>query len=192
VAIATEMFAERGFHGVSLAQIAAALGYSKQAVLHYFPSKETLYGEVLAGIATQLEAIVAEARDMDVSPESKLKQVFLCLQPDDKASQLRLRLLVRELMDVEARGKNPRTWYLRHFLDGLRAIGRDVDAWAAKSDDEVFALLYQLIGAVSYFAISTSTLAGMYGPRSIAAITAAFPTQLETLIDGAMRTCPQR
>ena len=49
--IATHRFAERGFHGVTLAALADDAGVTKQALLHFFPTKERLYGEVLARLA---------------------------------------------------------------------------------------------------------------------------------------------
>lgn len=44
---ATDVFAERGFYGTSIAAIADALPLTKQALLHHFGSKEKLYAEVL-------------------------------------------------------------------------------------------------------------------------------------------------
>ena len=180
LAIATELFAERGFHGVSLAHIAEVLGYSKQAVLHYFSSKEKLYGEVLAGMAAEFEAVLIDARRRENRPEAQLQRVFDALQHASEAA--RTRLVVRELMDVGTRKDTARTWPLRGFLDELTAMGRSLDAWTGKSDEEVFAALYQLIGAVSYFSISGSTLTGMYGRRRTSAIKRAFTSELATLV----------
>ena len=55
------LFAERGFYGVSIAAIAKEMGFSKQALLHHYPTKEKLYGAVLQRISDdfleqQLEA----------------------------------------------------------------------------------------------------------------------------------------
>jgi AcrR family transcriptional regulator len=182
LAIATEMFSERGFHGVSIGHVAEALGYTKQAVLHYFPSKEKLYGAVLAGIAEDFEAVLNDAKRRNAQPEAQLQQVFAALQNLSGASRTRTRLLVRELMDVEMRAEAAKGWPLRSFLDELTAMGRAIPAWREKTDAEVFAALYQLIGAVSYFAISEATLTGMYGRRRTVAIRRAFTGELATLL----------
>lgn len=182
LAIATEMFSERGFHGVSIAHVADALGHTKQAVLHYFPSKEKLYGAVLAGIAKDFEAVLNDAKRRNAAPEAQLHRVFAALQSHVGASRTRTRLLVRELMDVEMRGESASSWPLRGFLDELTAMGCAIPAWRGKTDAEVFAALYQLIGAVSYFPISEATLTGMYGHRRTAAIKRAFTGELTKLL----------
>ena len=45
--MAEQLFAERGFYGVSIAAIASEVGFTKQGLLHYFNSKEKLYGSIL-------------------------------------------------------------------------------------------------------------------------------------------------
>ena len=51
---AVEQFAERGFYGASIAQIAGELDLTKQALLYYFKRKEDLYAEVLKRISDRL------------------------------------------------------------------------------------------------------------------------------------------
>ncbi|SIN90409.1 TetR/AcrR family transcriptional regulator [Agromyces cerinus] len=48
IADATELFARRGFHDTSLREVAEAVGISKSALLHHFPTKDALLVSVIA------------------------------------------------------------------------------------------------------------------------------------------------
>ena len=54
--IAEQLFAERGFYGVSIAAIASEVGFTKQGLLHYFNSKEKLYGAILQRISYDFQS----------------------------------------------------------------------------------------------------------------------------------------
>lgn len=57
--MAAGLFAERGFHGVSVYDIGAALGISGPALYKHFANKEALLGQMLVGIS---ERLLAEGR----------------------------------------------------------------------------------------------------------------------------------
>ena len=52
--VAATLFAERGFNGVSVYDVGAALGISGAALYKHFASKEALLGEMLVGISERL------------------------------------------------------------------------------------------------------------------------------------------
>ena len=52
--IAAELFAERGFHGVSVADLGAACGISGPALYKHFPSKDAMLAEMLISISDEL------------------------------------------------------------------------------------------------------------------------------------------
>lgn len=52
--VAARLFARRGFHGVSIAELGAAVGVSGPALYRHFPSKEALLAEMLVGISDYL------------------------------------------------------------------------------------------------------------------------------------------
>ncbi len=56
IEVAAELFAERGFHGVSVYDLGAAMGTSGAALYKHFASKEALLGEMLVGISGRLLA----------------------------------------------------------------------------------------------------------------------------------------
>ncbi len=69
LATAADLFAARGFHGVSVADLGAACGISGPALYKHFASKEAILAEMLVSISEQLleegERRVAGARSPD-------------------------------------------------------------------------------------------------------------------------------
>jgi AcrR family transcriptional regulator len=59
LATAANLFARRGFHGVSVADLGAACGMSGPALYKHFPSKDALLAEMLVSIS---EELLAEGR----------------------------------------------------------------------------------------------------------------------------------
>jgi AcrR family transcriptional regulator len=53
---AAELFAARGFHGVSVQDVGAACGISGPALYRHFASKDAMLGEMLVGISKRLLA----------------------------------------------------------------------------------------------------------------------------------------
>ncbi|MGZ4438700.1 MAG: SACE_7040 family transcriptional regulator [Nocardioidaceae bacterium] len=52
--IAADLFAERGFHGVSIADLGAACGFSGPAIYKHFRSKQAILSEMLVSISEEL------------------------------------------------------------------------------------------------------------------------------------------
>lgn len=54
--VAADLFAERGYHGVSITDLGTALGLSGPALYKHFASKDALLAELLVGISERLVA----------------------------------------------------------------------------------------------------------------------------------------
>jgi AcrR family transcriptional regulator len=54
LATAAELFAEKGFHGVSIAELGAACGFSGPALYRHFRSKDAVLAEMLISISDEL------------------------------------------------------------------------------------------------------------------------------------------
>jgi len=63
LASAQRLFAERGYASVSIQQIALAAGLSKATVFHHFPTKESLYLEVVRTACLDTQGLLHEARN---------------------------------------------------------------------------------------------------------------------------------
>jgi TetR/AcrR family transcriptional regulator len=73
VAAAEEIFAQHGFQGASVADIADRVGISKQNLLYYFPSKEALYKRVLDGVLDEWLGRMSALADGGTDPETALR-----------------------------------------------------------------------------------------------------------------------
>ncbi|HXV01162.1 MAG TPA: TetR/AcrR family transcriptional regulator [Caulobacteraceae bacterium] len=75
VEAAAKLYAERGFLGASVADLAHALGASKSLIYHYYSSKEEILFEVmdshLRALAEAAEAVVAQP----LAPAAKLREL---------------------------------------------------------------------------------------------------------------------
>ena len=76
LASAAKLFAQRGFEGTSLQDVAAAVGISKAAVYHYFPTKQVIYDEIVIDLLTRLRAHVTNHLDREATFGEQLRQLM--------------------------------------------------------------------------------------------------------------------
>jgi len=181
------LFAERGFYGVSIAAIAKEMGFSKQALLHYYPTKEKLYGAVLQRISDDFLEQQLEAEQASKNPTERLKTFYLGLATPSSENIQRTRLLMRELLDNNGRANSAENWYLKGFLKRIIQMVKDVEGLAALSDEQALVAAYQWLGAVNYFLISPPTLSGIFGEAALSHMCSSFNNQLATLIETNLR-----
>lgn len=182
IAAAQRLFADRGFYGASIAAIAEELGLTKQALLHHFGSKEKLYGEVLRGLSQQLMAITREITESEMEPGEQLVELVVAQYRVHIDNQDAARLIMRELLDNEQRAAKAGNWYLKSYLDLLVNTVLTIEATRSIGRARALALVYQLLGAAHYFAVSQPTLTRIFGAALYADAQAAFEEELRLLV----------
>lgn len=99
VLASTRLFAAHGFDGTTVQDIADAVGVTKPAILHHFPSKEHLRQAVLDGVVTHFNELLPRLLLKATKSEDRFDAVF------DEVSRFfaqdpdRARVLVREGLD---------------------------------------------------------------------------------------------
>ncbi len=173
---ATQLFSERGYYGVSLADVADALGLTKQSVIYHFKTKEALYGAVLAAIAERLSGVTDDLVD---APQDRLPRFLDRLNGYMVAHPRDAQLIMRELLDNPTRAGTSKTWYLRAFLDAAVGVLENTPGWQDSRPEDRMAATYQMIGAVNYFAISEPTLPAIWGEYRFRKMAKAFLPELK-------------
>src|SRR5579885_716087 len=102
VSAATKLFAARGFEGTALQDVADAVGVSKQAVLHHFPSKEHVRQAVLDGILAHWNEALPRLLLAATASTDRFEAVFGELHRFFASDPDRARLVMREALDRPA------------------------------------------------------------------------------------------
>ncbi|MFW5877253.1 MAG: TetR/AcrR family transcriptional regulator [Myxococcota bacterium] len=120
---ATRRFAEHGFDGTSLQDIADSVGIRKPSLLYHYPSKDDLRREVLDGALSRWNdvlprVLMAAARDERLDAVLTELITFFADDPD------RARLLVREILDRPDDMRDRLRTFVRPWL---QVVARQMD-----------------------------------------------------------------
>jgi AcrR family transcriptional regulator len=182
IAAAQHLFAERGFYGTSIAAIAEELGLTKQALLHHFGSKEKLYGEVLQRLSGPLLESTREIAGSEMDPAEQLEELVVAQYRGHMHDQDAARLIMRELLDNEQRAAQAEHWYLKTYLDTLVETVLAIESTRAMDRARALAVVYQLLGAAHYFAVSQPTLTKIFSTVLYREAQACFEQELRLLV----------
>jgi AcrR family transcriptional regulator len=183
---ALRLFADRGYWGVSIAQIGASCGITKQSLLHHFGNKEKLYREVLGTIAAELEELVGRARSDHAKPADQMWKLLTLLGTPEAQRDSMLRVIMRELLDIGERAETASAWPLKGFLDSLDQLLAETPALSTASREYRLAAAYLLLGALKYKVMSTATLKGMYGQEAHEAFESAHCEMLRRYVEATL------
>lgn len=178
IAAATRQFAERGFYGASIAQIAGEVGLTKQALLYHFKRKDELYSEVIRRIAQRLQAAMAERASASHSPEQRFEDMLIGFYETAQANPLDARILMRELLDDQRRDAPEKEWHIRATLNRIVDTLNEIPGMERLSFAQKFARIFTAVSAVEYFTGSQTALRRFYGEDGLAEITDAYPDEL--------------
>ncbi len=147
---ASRLFAERGFHGVGVDEIGAAVGISGPALYRHFAGKDAMLAELLVGISSRLRdgglLRTEEAAANGLSPERTLDALIsghIDFALDDRALIiLHDRELDRLPADERKRVRRLQREYVELWAEVARAAHPELDERQARATvHAVFGLL---------------------------------------------------
>ena len=125
LAAAARLYAQRGFAGASVADLAKACSTSKSLIYHYFPSKEDI---LYAAMAAHLDALVAAAEEAtrDGTPEQRLRALthaFMRLYVGAEDSH---KVLLNELDNLPPARRAEVVAKQRRIIGAVEALVREI------------------------------------------------------------------
>ena len=182
LAAAEDAFAEHGFHGASVRDVAKGAKMATAGLLHHFPRKEGMYAAVLTRIAADIEAVIEGAVTGRASPKTKLRRLVQRFAEWAEGSPRRSHLLLRELLDNPSRLARAGRLHLAPVVDRLTAFidaGREAGVFAAV-DPLMFVV--HLAGSTSYYVAARPTFVKITG-HNAAALNRRYRRDLLALIE---------
>lgn len=133
--VAAQLFAKHGFHGVTIADLGAAVGVSGPALYRHFPSKEALLAEMLIGIS---EHLLAGGRERAAAGDPR--EVLTALVEFQADFALREPELIvvqdRDLANLPAAARREvrqlQRRYVEIWVDAVRRLRPDLSEEAAR------------------------------------------------------------
>ncbi len=123
LAAAAEVFAERGFHGASLDEVAAVAGFTKGAVYSNFKNKEDLFLALFkANYDREMDALRATLTDSKAPPENRISDFVGLIRDQTRQSGSNFSLLYQEFWLYAARNPVVREQLIRIDDEGARAL----------------------------------------------------------------------
>ena len=133
---AEQLFAQRGFGGIGLAEVAERAGLAKSSLFHHFPTKAQLYAAVMARLLERIETELTAALAAGGPPVERLERWLDTLVDVLAAHPTYARLLLRTLFEDEelaATCPRPRRPTPRCAGSSARPCGSCARAWGPGS-----------------------------------------------------------
>lgn len=173
----TPLFAENGFHGVSMRDVAGAVGMTPAALYYHFPDKDALYLAVIDRLyQDRVPGLLAQVMG-DGPPWERLERLVNGIVQLNLADPSLLRLSQWILLDKDpARTRRLGESVVGPFLDAVSSLVEDISdgmdpRWAALSVFSLVMLPFHAVGV-------TADLPGFRPPTREPAALAAHVMQM--------------
>lgn len=115
LAQAAQLFAQRGYSGTSMNEVAQACGVSKPTLYHYVRDKQELLAHIAQSHVARLEALVDEVARQQLAPEAQLRLLIERFVQAYAGAQHEHRVLTEDVKFLDAAQRE-------RVLDGQRRV----------------------------------------------------------------------
>lgn len=182
--------AQQGYHGTSLAAVASDLGLTKQAVLHHFGSKDSLYSAVLDQLGRELLDLLFSAMEDDAHAERQLIGFFTSFSDRIVTDPAEGAILLRALLDGDWGASANETDSqaqqqvsgLKEFLEVLVGLFQATAAWQGKGFAEALLVTTQILGGVCLLPATLAQLSQVADSQALSQAKQSVRRQAKDLI----------
>jgi AcrR family transcriptional regulator len=165
VRAATSLFAAHGFDGTALQDVADAVGVTKPAVLHHFPSKEHIRQAVLDGILAHWQETLPRLLLAATASADRFDAVFGELHRFFAADADRARVVLREVLDRPDAMRKLVTGPVRPWLQAVASYirsGKEGGRHFADVDPEAYVvhMLGLVLAATASISVTSAAISG--------------------------------
>ncbi|MGY8903289.1 MAG: TetR family transcriptional regulator [Burkholderiales bacterium] len=97
LAQAAQLFAQRGYAGTSMNEVAEACGVSKATLYHYLRDKHDLLVQIAEGHVSRLEVIAHEVEQQYAEPKARLRELITRFMQEYTVAQNAQRVLTEDV-----------------------------------------------------------------------------------------------
>jgi AcrR family transcriptional regulator len=147
---AAQLYAQRGFLGTSVAQIADACKTSKSLLYHYYPSKEDILFDVMDSHVRALVDAAREVERLDVEPAAKITRLAHELMHQYVGAQAHQKVLLNELVNLPEARRKTVIDHQRQLLDIVAQMVGDLRPGLKANKSERRAEVMLLFGMLNW------------------------------------------
>lgn len=147
---AADLFAERGFLGASVSDIAKACKTSKSLLYHYYPSKEDVLYAVMASHVDGLVESVETAMAVPGSARDRLHGLLRLFMADYVGAASRQKVLLNELDNLPQERRAAIITKQRRIVDAVQGLLVEIDPKLGQDRGEARARTMLLFGMINW------------------------------------------
>ena len=147
---AAQLFAEHGFLGASVLELAKACHTSKSLLYHYYPSKEDVLYAVMASHIDRLLEDVDKAMTVDDSPKQRLKALLRLFMNHYVGAASRQKVLLNDLPHLPEEKRKSIVAKQRRIINAVQGLLVELDPALAGQKDKARAKTMLLFGMINW------------------------------------------
>ncbi len=148
--VAARLFAQRGYHGTSIRDLAQELGMQKSSLYHHFESKQDLLFSLVDEFMDQALARIEAMTSPEMTPRQKLSAVIRFYTTFYAASPDRLTILINELESLSPQQKRVALDKERRYVKTLKDILEQAAQAGLMRDIPPTVAVFAFFGMVHY------------------------------------------